>query len=63
MNPDVIEIEFLNLLRRVCRTTRNMRNRPELSIPAAQWELRINQRLEDLESSRPKAEVAPEGGK
>lgn len=47
--PDLkAELEFLELLKRTCRTTRNSRNRPDLAIPAGQWEIRINSRLDEI---------------
>jgi len=42
------EIEFLELLKKTCRTTRNSHARPDLAIPASKWEIRINARLDDL---------------
>lgn len=46
-----IEIEVVESLRRLCRTLRSNRLRPELAIPAAQWETRLNARLEELEQT------------
>jgi hypothetical protein len=43
------ETEFLMDLRKHCRLARGSRARPELAIPAAQWEMKINERLEELE--------------
>lgn len=43
-----IETEFLEVLRKTCRTMRQSRSRPELAIPAAEWEMKINERLNEL---------------
>lgn len=42
------EIEFLEILKKTCRTMRQSRTRPDLAIPAAEWEIRINTRLDEL---------------
>lgn len=44
-----IELEVVEHLRRVCRTLRGNRARPELAIPAAQWEGKLNDRMAELE--------------
>lgn len=44
----LVEIEFLEHLKKTCRTLRTSRNRPELAIPAAEWEMKINARLAEL---------------
>lgn len=50
MNAEIpVEIEFLEHLKKTCRTLRTSRNRPELAIPAAEWEMKINNRLTELE--------------
>jgi hypothetical protein len=43
------EHEFLLILRKTCRTMRQSRTRPEMAIPAAEWEIKINTRLDELE--------------
>lgn len=48
----IVEAEFLEILRKTCRTVRHSRNRPELSIPAAEWEIKINARMQELEKQR-----------
>lgn len=47
-----VEIEFLEHLKKTCRTLRTSRNRPELAIPAAEWEMKINERLSELEKQQ-----------
>lgn len=49
-----IETEVCEHLRKVCRTLRSNRTRPELAIPAAQWESRLNERLAELELADPR---------
>lgn len=44
-----VEHEFLEILRKTCRTMRQARNRPEMAIPAAEWEMKINSRLAELD--------------
>jgi hypothetical protein len=51
-NEILVEREFLEILRKTCRTMRQSRQRPEMAIPAAQWELKINERLGVLEKAR-----------
>lgn len=54
-----IEHEFLEILRKTCRTMRQARNRPEMAIPAAEWEMKINSRMAELEE---KPKETPEQG-
>lgn len=56
MNTEGVEHEFLEILRKTCRTMRQARNRPEMAIPAAQWELKINERMQELETGTVKKE-------
>jgi hypothetical protein len=50
MNGELpVEREFLDILRKTCRTMRQSRQRPEMAIPAAQWELKINERIDELD--------------
>ena len=45
------EQEFLGMLVRVCRTVRspkNPKNRVELSIPAARWEMIFSDRIKEM---------------
>jgi len=55
-NETKIEVEVVDHLRKVCRTLRANRNRPELAIPAAQWEARLNTRLEELGEKMPRSQ-------
>lgn len=48
MTGQAVEIEFLDILRKTCRTMRQSRTRPEMAIPAAEWEIKINERIEEL---------------
>lgn len=50
-NEVKIEVEVVEHLRKVCRTLRANRVRPELAIPAAQWETKLNSRLEELKQA------------
>lgn len=49
-----IEVEVVESLTRLCRTLRSNRARPELAIPAAQWEAKLNARLKEI---TPQAEL------
>lgn len=51
MNASV-EFEFLETLRKTCRTIRHSKTRPDLAIPAAEWEMKINDRLKELDRQR-----------
>lgn len=51
-SAEAVEIEFLEILRKTCRTMRQSRVRPEMAIPAAHWEMRINSRLAELEQAK-----------
>jgi hypothetical protein len=43
-----VEIEFLNDLKKQCQFARRSKARPELAIPAAKWEMKINTALDEL---------------
>lgn len=43
-----VEIEFLDGLKRQCQMARRSKARPELAIPAAKWEMKINNALDEL---------------
>ena len=46
------EYEFLQLLLKTCKATRDPRNpksRTEMAIPAAQWEMKFKARLAEIE--------------
>lgn len=47
-----VEIEVCEHLRKVLRTLRSNRGRPELAIPAARWEAKVNERLLEIEKER-----------
>lgn len=46
---NAVEIEFLKDLQRFCQVARRSKARPELAIPAAQWEMKAQERIEELE--------------
>jgi len=50
------EIEFLEQLIKTCRATRDPKratSRTEMAIPAAQWEMKFQARLEELKQPLP----------
>lgn len=49
MTEDKAEIEVCESLRRLCRTLRSNRARPELAISASRWETKLNERLKELQ--------------
>lgn len=56
--PNVeVEREFLAVLLKTCRTVRAGR-RPEMAVPAAEWEMKINERLHEMEAHHEEEKVA-----
>lgn len=50
------EIEFLELLVKTCKSVRNPKRRVELAVPAAQWEMRFEERIRQLKNQTPQKE-------
>lgn len=48
MTDVAVEIEFLEDLKKQCQMARRSKARPEVAIPAAKWEIRINEALDEL---------------
>jgi hypothetical protein len=59
------EIKLLQLLVRTCQAVRsphNPKNRVEMAVPAAQYEMQFNQRLEKLKADKAKGRIDAGGG-
>lgn len=61
-NPSYVnaEIEFLEMLVKLCRTARDPKrpkSRTEIAVPAAQWEIRFQDRIKQLKDQNPQKEL------
>ena len=49
MTAEEVDLEVSRSIQKLCRALRSNRARPELAIPAAQWETKVNEHIAEIE--------------